>query len=648
MKHSSPFKWFLLTVLLSALPLAATAYDFMVDGLAYNINDDGTSVTVTYENLNYLNPTYTNLSGALTIPANVAYEGITYTITSIGENAFWQCISLTSVTIPNTVTFIGNRAFDRCENITSISIPNSVTKIDYNAFIDCKSLSSIEIPSSVDSIGNGVFRGCSSLELVKWNAKSCNDFTSRVFDLNNSIISVIFGDEVEKIPAFLCYDLSNWTGELRIPKSVSSIGDQAFWDCYGLDSIVVEENNPTYDSRDNCNAIIETATNTLITGCKSSNIPNTVTAIGDGAFRFCSDLLNVTIPNSVTVIGKESFWGCNGLTSINIPGSVSSIGNMAFNYCLGLESIVVEDSNSYYDSRDNCNAIIETASNALLTGCKNTTIPNSVKTINDRAFTRCADLYSIDIPNSVTKIGIEAFVGCTGLTTVTFPNSVVEISELAFNSCSNLAEIIIPSSVSLIGYYAFSRTPWLNNQPDGLVYAGSVAYVYKGTMPEGTHIILKEDTKSITTDCFYRCSGLESVTIPNSVFYIGDYAFSGCTGLTRIDAYPNPSDVTLGDYVFSRVNENPCELHVLSQYVEAYREADQWKDFINIVGDLDVPVNQGDVNGDGRVNVSDVTSLVNMILGVIAKDEQAADINKDGKVNVSDVTALVNIILGIK
>ena len=354
-------------------------YNTTVDGIKYRILSSSKEVAVTKKGDNVV------YSGDIVIPEKISLIGMLFDVISIDSQAFKDCNGLTSITIPNSVTSIGQYAFWNCSKLSSITLPGSISSIEMGMFENCFNLTSITIPNSVTSIESSAFTGCSKLTSV------------------------------------------------TIPNSVMSIGKEAFEWCSNLTSMIVESNNVYYDSRNNCNAIIETSTNTLIAGCNNTIIPNSVASIGNNAFFGCSGLTSISIPNSVTSIGDYAFSHCLGLTSISIPNSVTSIGSRAFSSCSGLTSIMVEESNSIYDSRDNCNAIIETATNTLIAGCKNTIIPNSVASIGNNAFFGCSGLTSISIPNSVTSIGDYAFYYCKGPTSVTIPNSVISIGERTFD-----------------------------------------------------------------------------------------------------------------------------------------------------------------------------------------------------------------------
>ncbi len=235
---------------------------------------------------------------------------------------------------------------------------------------------------------------------------------------------------------------------IEIPSSVTNINYNSIDGCDALTSIIVSDDNPNYDSRGNCNAIIEKKSNTLICGCQSTKIPDSVTSIGVEAFSWCRNLTDIEIPDSVTNIGGSAFSGCSGLTSIEIPSSVTSIGVEAFFACSGLTSIIVSDDNPNYDSRKNCNAIIEKESNTLISGCQNTEIPDNVTSIGYGAFGGCGSLTHIKIPDSVISIDNDAFSSCESLTDIEIPDSVTSIGGSAFGSCNGLTSIKIPSSVT--------------------------------------------------------------------------------------------------------------------------------------------------------------------------------------------------------
>ena len=437
---------FTLCIALMATLRLFAGYDFTIDGICYTTLG-GDSVEVGKN---------TNAKGAIIIPETVKTV-ITYRVVGIGDAAFLGCTSLTSITIPNSVTNIGISAFYGCSSLLSISIPNNVTNIDNNAFRGCTSLTSVTIPNSVMSIGDYAFYGCTgltsitipnrvtyigeytfkgctsltsvtigesvseigksafesctSLTSVVWNAIHCVNFIIPDAPFPNSVTSFTFGEKVEHVPAYLCYDMSV-LASITIPNSVTSIGGGAFSGCSSLTSVTVP------------NSVTSIGTYAF-QGCSSLSsvtIPNNVTSIEAGAFSGCSSLTSVTIPNSVTSIGDYAFDGCSGLTSVTIPNSVTSIGDWAFRSCTALTSV---------------------------------TIPNSVTSIGSYAFYGCSSLTSVTIGESVSEIGNSAFENCTSLTSITIGESVSKIGYSAFSGCSSLTSITIPNSIRSIGDWAF-------------------------------------------------------------------------------------------------------------------------------------------------------------------------------------------------
>ena len=458
----------------------------------------------------------------------------------IGEDAFRYCTSLTSVIIPDSVTYIGSdafyycgslecnekdgikylgnetnpyvvavdvtsydittaniengckviyEAFDACPSLKSVTIPDSVTSIGYRAFFS-SDLTSVIIPDSVTSIGENAFYYCDSLTSVT---------------IGNGVISI------EKDAFYGCSDLTSIT----IGNSVTSIGYEAFRDCTSL---------------------------------KNITIPDSVTSIGSWTFRDCTSLKDITIPDSVTSIGEEAFYGCSGLISAIIGNGVTSIENGVFRDCTSLTSI---------------------------------TIGNGVTSIEEGVFRYCTSLTSVIIPDSVTYIGSHAFYYCDSLkynekdgikylgnktnpyvvvmdaisniTIANIENGCKVIDCNAFSYCWSLTSVIIPDSVTYIGRSAFNGCDSLEyNEKDGIKYLGNETNPYVVAVDVTSYDItaanIENGCKVIGCGAFYGCSGLTSITIPDSVTSIGEYAFRGCTSLTSITI---PDNVTsIGEYAF--------------------------------------------------------------------------------------------------
>lgn len=439
--------------------------------------------------------------------------------------------------------FIGNSAFEDCESLETITIPAGVISIGCNAFEYCRDLKSIVIPDSVRKLSDEAFRCCYNLK------------------------SVVIPDGVVHIGYRAFSDCSSLT-DIVIAKNVTKIDNWAFAECRNLEHITVASENPVYHSAGNC--LIETATGTLILGCKKSVIPSdgTVTVIGERAFNFCEDLTEINIPDSVVSIEESAFSDCSRLTDLYItdlakwceisfgfyanplrngcnlylngvlvrdlviPDSVTSIGevfsrcksltsvtipentiyvaNDAFFGCNNLASITVASGNPVYHSAGNC--LIETATGTLVFGCKNSVIPSdgSVTVIGDSAFGSCESLAEITIPDSVTKIGSNAFSGCLALTEILIPGSVTEIGDAAFSYCGSLTEVTIPSSVTEIGCEAFLSCSRL------------------------TTVVIGDGVTEIGSKAFWFCENLAGVTVGSGVLNIGDSAFFGCSKLVEI------------------------------------------------------------------------------------------------------------------
>ena len=589
-------KFFTVFLLIAALliPLGAAAYDFEAGGIYYNITGSNT-VSVTYKDTNY-----NCYSGTVSIPSSVTSGGVQYTVTSIGRFAFRANPNLTAVNIPNSVTTLEYASFYQCTGLTSMSIPSSVTLLEQfvfrncssltqvtfanpnteiwaQAFQYCTSLTDVTLPQALENIGAGLFYGCTALEhidipstvtsiymyafyncvnLAEINIPDATvDIATDAFEntawYDNQPDGVIYAGKVAfgykgQMPSNTNITLASDTraigtaafngqdnlAGITIPASVCHVGLNCLGDCESLTRITVESGNTTYDSRNNCNAIIETASNTLVAGCMNTVIPNTVTGIGSYAFNYCTGLTEINLPNSITTIGERAFRGCIRLTSITIPASVNSIGATICSECYNLKTMKVANGNTTYDSRNNCNAIIETATNTVIAGCAHTVIPDGITTIGDHAF----------------------------------------------YGQFNMTYVVIPATVTSIANYGFQLQSEYYNQ-------------------------LK------TTIC-------KAVTPP---------AMTGTS--------------------FHYISYEQGVLYVPRASISAYQNDEWWGRFVDIRAIEDLK--NGDVNDDGNIDISDATTLISYLLNgdVSAIRIYNADFNQDGTVDISDATRLISFLL---
>ena len=411
----------MMTSAFSALPVSAATIES--DTSVVSADETFKSGDYEYSLLNGGTVNITKYIGSdsdVTIPAVIDGKKVT----SIGNNAFYGCSSLSSINIPDSVTSIGYRTFYGCSSLTSINIPDSVTSIDWDAFSNCTSLTSVNIPNSVTSIGYSAFDGCSSLT------------------------SISIPDGVTSIGNWTFGGCSNLTS-INIPDSVTSIGVAAFRDCTSLTSITIPDSVTSigYSAFEGCSSLT------------SINIPDSVTSIGGGAFNGCRNLTSISIPDGVTSIGNSAFEGCTSLTSISIPDGVTSIGESAFRDCSSLTSISIPDG-------------VTSIENSAFEGCTSLTsinIPNSVTSIGDCAFYNCSSLSSINIPDGVTSIGDGAFCDCSSLTSINIPNSVTSIGNEAFLYCDKLSDV----------FYSNSDTEWSNisiGSDNGILASANIHY----------------------------------------------------------------------------------------------------------------------------------------------------------------------------
>ena len=564
----------------------------------------------------------TSYSGNVVIPSTVTYGNRTYNVVSIGHEAFMYC-ELTSVELPNSITSInqfafastsiggmvipesvtsvgqgafynceisdlsfttplatlGKGAFCRCNGLKSVVLSDQITAIEDYTFLSCSNLTSLEIPSSVTAIGEEAFSGTGLTSMALPSTVETIGFGA--FSNCSNLASVTLPEGLTIISDYLFSRCPVLTG-IAIPSSVTSIGNYAFSHCAGLTDFSMPASLISIGS----------SAFTRCTGLTEVVVPNAVTTIGSSAFMGCTGLTSVTLPSSLTAINYNTFSGCSNLTGIMIPGAVASIGYYAFSDCAALTSVTlpasvtsismrafegcsslvslqVDGNNPVFDSRENCNAIIGTADNTLVLGCKNTVIPGTVTAIGDCAFSGCTGLANLSLPNSVTRIGDYAFFNCMEMESITLSESLKTIGNYAFFYCMGLTSITLPASLD-----------------------------------------------TISNNAFYCCNGLDTVTcLATTPPAVSEYTFISCYDATLCVPAESLDTYQATDYWNRFANITS---------VGGTRPGDMDGDGELSISDVTRLISWvlsgreysavADVNGDGVVDIADVTILISRVL----------------------------------
>ena len=532
---------------------------FIESSIRYKVMDDGhVNVAVQDDNLY---SSYALKDSVLEIPAVVRHEGKSYRVKEIEKYAFTTCCAIKHLKICEGVEVISDYAFLACANLESVSIPSSIKVVGAAPFQYCTSLTTIVVDKK-----NPVFdsrEGCNALIMTQDNSLivgcSATKIPSSVKCIDKYAFmgclaeEVAIPDGVERINFFAFSNCPNLK-RIFIPASVESIEELAFDNCPEVISIVVDKNNTDYDSRNGCNAIIYTSDSRLILGCSSTIIPQGIETIGEYAFSHCRNLQKIVIPEGVSCIADGAFSCCSNLKDVVLPTTLESfIGGSNFSYCTSLESITipkgvynmegdifsgcislqkisVDSANETFDSRNNCNAVIDTEQNKLVVGCKGTVIVDGIKSIGSRAFYK-SGITSIHIPSSVGSIESAAFKDCEYCMSITVDDSNNTYKSAGSNSVVEKAtnELVLACTttkilpeVKVVGAYAYMNTPFLVILPEGIISIKEGAFSECKTLQS---IILPASLKRIEERAFYGCRDLAHVALKSKDTEIHKYAF---------------------------------------------------------------------------------------------------------------------------
>lgn len=549
--------------------------DFAEDAIFYNIVSDNTvEVTHAYRFAE-------DYSGDVVVPQTVTHGGTTYTVTGLGYEAFFDCYSLYTVSLPSTVTTLANYAFYDCYALTSVNVPEGVADINYCTFGECASLQSIILPSSVTWIAQNAFSGCSSLTSITCGATTppmCSDsscFPSNAY--SNATLYVPSASLSSYQAASVWSSFHNIVG-----KNYHIESNGIYYIITGSNTASVTYKDTNYNSYSGSVTIPPTVTHNGVTytvtaigrnafrqssGLTAVSIPGTITAIDYASFYKCTSLTSLTIPSSVVTIGEQVFRE-SGLTSISIGNHVTSIGRACFYKCEGLTNVTIPNNVT------EIGALCFQYSNNL----QNVTLGTGLNRIPQQCFTFCESLSSVSIPSSVKVI--EHFAFCeTALSSVVIPEGVDSIGQLVFSSCTNLTSISFPASVKFIDYCVLeecpalatitvnSANPYYCSENNLLLSKDKTRLLQYAPAKTDRHFVIPNTCVIIDMSAFNSAANLDDITIGPNVASIGFNAFYRCTSLKAILVDAQNTHFISDDGVLYTLDNGAAQ--TLIQYPEA-------------------------------------------------------------------------------
>ena len=544
--------------LFMACCFTASAYDFMVDSLSYNVIGEN-EVEVTYNDS-------ARVSGDVVVPATIVHDGVTYQVTCIGNNAFRAC-PITSIDIPEGIVNIKDWAFNGCSSLEYIEFPNSLVSIGKWVFYNCRSIKNLNIPRNLTDIAYNTLPGLTGLVYY-----TCSPFNPKY----RAVDGILYNKDLTMLVA---YPQAAPATSFDIPSSVTSLYDYCLHNCDNLTEITIPESvnffgMNIFSSCDNIESIV---------------VPDGVTKMGVTVFGQCPKLSYVHLPASLDSIKSSCFYGCNSLTEVTIPRNVRYLGDYAFSECEILKTVNFEEG-------------------------------SCLEAFGTETFGHCPSLETLDMPNTVTTMGKYVFYNCPSLKRVHLSRNLTILPNQTFYQCPMLEELDIPGTVTYVGNASMYKCTSMKklkigdkDAPAGTTYIEHYALAYSNELER---LELGANLDSLEYGSLNDLSNVKLII---------------CWATTP----PRSSDLGM-DAAFSRT-----PLYVPRAAVDTYREARMWMRFATIL-----PIEEvGDINGDGNINIGDVTALISILLGSETGRSYFCDVNLDGSVGIADVTALINILL---